>query len=153
MRLKLLFLFSVLGGMVGLLGYVAYHQFYQRGLQAEAKLMMSYVHTLQRVYRLENGRYVAFGPYGAAHLGQDLCAQPEAAAELGFLLPGCHKKGALPPRYTYTSNLLEGEKQYLLRAESGSDVRGRSFVCFGEDGSEVWESSKNLSFLSVSTCW
>lgn len=153
MRLKLLLLTLGFGSIVSLLGYVAYHQFSLRGMQAEAKLMMSYMHTLQRVYRLEHGSIVGFENYGAPLMGRDNCAQPLDAARLGFFLPGCHRKGSMPPRYAYRSMLGERGERYILQAESGSDTQKRSLVCFDAGGTELWESRQSFEFNPLKSCW
>lgn len=153
MRMKLFLLCFCFGSIVSFLGYVAYHQLYLRGMQGEAKLMMSYLHTLQRVYRLEHGSFVSFDNYGAPLRGRDNCAQPLEAARLGFLLPGCHRKGTEPPRYAYRSFFSEKGERYILQAESGSDAQKRSLVCFDKDGLDLWESRQGLDFSPLKSCW
>lgn len=142
-------------GLVGIsLMYVAYHQLYLKGLQAEAKLMISYVHTLERVYKLENKHFVFWDePYGASLHGSDNCVQPEAAAEVGFLIAGCHRDKSPLPRYAYRVLEESVDDRYRVEASSGSDKNGRSFVCFKPDQQDVWQSSQNLEFSQVVSCW
>ncbi|MBC7532799.1 MAG: hypothetical protein H7318_14600 [Oligoflexus sp.] len=150
----MLFLISSVSLVGIMLMYVAYHQLYQRGLQAEAKLMISYVHTLERVYKLENKTFVFWDePYGASLQGQDNCAQPDAAAEVGFIIAGCHRDKAPLPRYAYRIVKEPVGDHYMVEASSGSDSHGRSFVCFQPDQQDVWQSSQNLEFNQIESCW
>ncbi len=133
---------------------IAYHQLYQRGLEAEAKLMISYAHTLEKVYHLENKSYAYWSsPYGATLEGVDHCEQPDEAAAIGFSVAGCHREGAPIPRYAFHIQKLEGSDQYLIEATGGSDGQGRSLVCFQSRGREVWQSSQNLEFKQIISCW
>ncbi len=154
-RLKTIMGLSLLAVLTLPLFYAFYHQLYQKGLQAEARLMLSYLHTLQRVYRKEEGGYAAFDWYGAPLAGADHCMQPIGAAQLGFLIHGCHEAEALPPRYAFRTIVASGGKEapYSLEALSGSDERGRSLVCFQELDHERWESRENQAIEPVKSCW
>ena len=153
-KARIMLLFIVLSLIGGSLMYAAYHQLYLRGLEAEAKLMMSYVHTLERVYKLEYRQFMFWDElYGAAQNGEDRCYQPEGAAEVGFFVPGCHREGALVPRYAYRVVKESVGDRYRIEAVSGSDKAGRSFVCFKADQHELWQSSQNLEFTQIVSCW
>ncbi len=137
-----------------LLFYAAFHQLYLRGMQAEAKLMTSYLHTLERVYKIENKRFVYWSePYGAMQLGVDNCRQPAAAAEVGFTVPGCHREQAPLPRYSFRVLRDATGDRLQVEARSGSDALGRSFVCFDAKGHDLWQSSQNLEFAPIESCW
>lgn len=154
-RLNVTLGFLVLTGLTLPLFYAFFHQLYQRGVQAEARLMLSYLHTLQRVYRREEGAFAAFEWYGAPVNGQDFCAQPLEAAQLGFMIHGCHEEEAFPPRYAYRS-LIRSQGQelsYELEAVSGSDAAGRSLVCFEAQEQERWVSQKNEDLEPLTSCW
>ncbi|RZA25370.1 MAG: hypothetical protein EOP10_07035, partial [Proteobacteria bacterium] len=57
-----------------LLVFVLCRQLFIRGVHGEAKLMIGYLHTLERVYRLENKRYEYWDEYyGSNQLGVDSC--------------------------------------------------------------------------------
>ncbi len=146
---------SCVCGTLGGLSYVSYRQLSQRGMQAEARLMLSYMQTLQSVYHIEHGQFAKFDQaYGASIQGKDNCEQPVGAAELGFLIHGCHDLKAPAPRYAYRSMLLGGTVQsYRLEAEAGSDERGRSFVCFSPRDRESWTLEQNQEIVSVESCW
>lgn len=132
--------------------WVLSRQMFSRAVQGEAKLMMSYVHTLERVYRLETKNYLYWEEYyGSGQAGADNCAQPEGAAELGFLLPGCHREKSAIPRYAYKVVKNSGDR-YLIEAKSGSDKSGRSVVCFSSDQSEIWVSSKSMDYILAKPC-
>ncbi len=134
--------------------YVFFHQMSQRAFQAEAKLMISYLHTLEKVYRQEHGAYAAFSWYGAPQKGEDHCAQPEGAALLGFFIHGCHQERSMPPRYSYRSLDRPSESlPYRLEAKSGSDALKRSLVCFTPDQEEIWVSSSIREIEPVVSCW
>lgn len=135
-----------------LLVLVASRQLFTRAVQGEAKLMMSYVHTLERVYRLENHDYVYWDSfYGANQNGVDSCPQPEGAAEIGLLIAACHREGVIPSRYAYRVVKLEPNR-YRIEAKSGSDSLGRSVVCFESDQSELWTSSQNMEYALTKSC-
>lgn len=153
-KVRMLMLISSVTLLGCMLIYVAYHQLYLRGLQAEAKLMISYGHTLERVYKLENKHFAFWDePYGASLLGRDNCVQPEAAAEVGFIIFGCHREKAPLPRYAYRIVKEPIGDHYRIEASSGSDSRGKSFVCFQADQQDIWQSSQNLQFNQVRSCW
>ncbi len=152
LRYAILLIFVCLPGL--LLAYFAYHQIYKKGLQAEVHLVTSYIHTLQSAYASEKGSYSTFSNYGAPQQGQDNCMQPEGAAELGFLIPGCHELRATAPRYTFRAAEAESSRsRYRVEALSGSDALGRSFVCFGDTGQEIWESLQNKEIKPIKSCW
>ena len=131
-------LVASLGIAIGLMA--AFRSFVQTGLRAEARLMTSYIATLERAYELENGKYIPFDLYGAAQDGQTYCNQPEGAARLGFLIRWCAgQKDTEPPRYTYKVETEEkGENRIRIFAYSGSDKKSQSFVCYGDTESDTW---------------
>lgn len=124
------------------LGFQGYRNFVTAGLQAEAHLLTSYIRTLERAYELENGDYIAFGPYGAAHRGHSNCQQPEGAKRLGFAIRWCQgRPGTEPVRYFYQVKLTQDTSEPIqIIATSGSDRNNLSFVCFGQGGPDIWES-------------
>ncbi len=151
-KLRMLAILMGLVGVFALLVLVASRQLFTRSVRGEAKLMMGYIHTLERVYKLENKRYMLWDKYyGAVLKGEDQCEQPEDAAEVGFLIAGCHREKSLPPRYAYRV-LKDAKDHYRVEAKSGSDRQGRSYVCFSEDGNELWESRQNLEYSLVESC-
>lgn len=151
-RARTFFLLLGVATVGTLLILVASRQLYTRGVQGEAKLMMSYIHTLERVYKLENSEYVYWDAfYGANAKGVDSCPQPEGAAEVGLLIAGCHRELVAPPRYAYRVLKVEPDR-YRIEARSGSDQAGRSVVCFQPEGDELWESSQNMEYLLKKSC-
>lgn len=137
------------------LGYVSFHQLSLRGMQAEARLLLSYMQTLQNVYHIEQGQYARFDqPYGAPLRGEDHCEQPLGAAQLGFIIHGCHDIRAAAPRYAYRSLPLGTDKNsYRLEAEAGSDAAQRSLVCFTAEEREFWVAEQNKDIIAVQSCW
>jgi hypothetical protein len=142
---------STLGG----LGYVGYRQLSIRGMQAEARLLLSYMQTLQNVYHIEQGQYARFDQfYGASLQGKDQCEQPEGAARLGFLIHGCHDLESPAPRYAYRSlPLTKPVMGYRLEAEGGTDAQGRSLICFAPDDRELWVLEQNKDIVAIQSCW
>ncbi|HYX39494.1 MAG TPA: hypothetical protein VE954_40870 [Oligoflexus sp.] len=137
------------------LGYVGFRQLSMRGTQAEARLMLSYMQTLQNVYHIEQGQFARFDQfYGAPLHGEDHCEQPEGAARLGFLLHGCHDLKSPAPRYAYRSlPQIKPKAGYRLEAEGGTDAQDRSLVCFGADDRELWVAEQNTEIVAVQSCW
>jgi len=153
-KARILLLLSSVVSVSVFLFYIAFHNVYLRGMQAEAKLMISHLHTLQRIYKFENKRYQYWlEPYGAGREGADHCEQPEAAAEVGFTIPGCHRERAPLPRYGFRVVKDAMDDRYRIEAISGSDSRGQSFICFDGEGQDVWQSSHNLEFTQTESCW
>jgi hypothetical protein len=140
---------------LGGLGYVSYRQLSMRGMQAEARLFLSYMQTLQNVYHIEQGQYARFDqPYGAPLQGQDHCEQPEGAARLGFLIHGCHDLKSPAPRYAYRSlPIMKPSPGYRLEAEGGTDEQGRSLVCFTAEDRELWVAEQNKDIIAIQSCW
>ncbi len=149
--LGLALVFSTLGG----LGYVGYRQLSIRGMQAEARLLLSYMQTLQNVYHIEHGQFARFDQYyGAPILGKDQCQQPEGAARLGFLIHGCHDLKSPAPRYAYRSlPLMKPQPDYRLEAEGGTDSEGRSLICFTPEDRELWVAEQNKDIVAIQSCW
>jgi hypothetical protein len=126
-----------------------------RGMQAEARLLLSYMQTLQNVYHIEQGQYARFDrPYGAPLQGEDHCEQPEGAVQLGFILHGCHDLKSPAPRYAYRSLLqTKPRPEYRLEAEGGTDAAGRSLVCFAPKDRELWVAEQNKDLIAIQSCW
>ena len=128
----------VLCGLAINLAFVAYQGLVKNGLRAEAHLMLSYIATLERAYHLEHGKYVAFDEYGAQKGGEGLCVQPQGAKRLGFSINWClGVSGTDPVRYFYSAR-VDSEGAFDIKAHSGSDKQGFSFICFGEGEHDVW---------------
>ena len=135
----------------GVLGRVLYVTMTVRGLRAEARLMLSYLHTLQKVQSMESDKYIGFSSfYGAPISGKDNCSQPEGAARLGFLLKWCHTESPSPLRYSYRLTL--SEDNYKAEAHAGSDHSGASFVCFGHQEEDIWVVDKKKQIQRVKSC-
>ena len=121
------------------------------GLQAEARLMLTYLHTLQRAQSAESGKFIKFEEYyGAPILGKDNCVQPEGAAQLGFTISWCHSDKPSPVNYAY--RLLSDSEDFRIQGKSGSDKNSASFVCFGYHENDIWEVRKSRQVERVSSC-
>ena len=135
--------------------YPLYNNMSLNGAQAEAKLMMSYIHTLQKAYFSENGDYVYFdSDYGASLTGADNCVQPSQAGKLGFIIRWCHEEKASPIRYAYRviKQEIQEKPSYTIKAVSGSDSKGRSVVCVHPQDSDVWVSSPGKPHENIRSC-
>lgn len=141
---------------VGTLIYPTYRHFYINGLRAEARIMLTYLHTLEKVYRSESGHYAYFPEYYGANVdGHSFCQQPEGAKTLGFYLRWCHEKEAGREPVLYAYQVLPGvgdQDGYRAAAVSGSDSSGASFVCFGEREVDVWYMDQNRSITHEKSC-
>lgn len=118
-----------------------YQNLHIKSLQAEAKVMLSYMSTLQAAYYTDSGRYLYFTDfYGAQIKGKENCERPEGAKDLGFLLRNCSKDpraGGL--RYAYKVEIVDDRADtYKATALSGSDLSGESFVCGDVDVFDTW---------------
>ncbi|MFW7379454.1 MAG: hypothetical protein ACOH5I_11645 [Oligoflexus sp.] len=125
------------------------------GLRAEMRLMLSYIHTLQKSYEVDEGRFSYFEEYyGAQISGKDHCEQPEGAARLGFILHWCHEEQATELRYAYQviPTVVEDESSFLAVAHSGSDVKDRSFICYFSDQIDVWTIDEKKRLQSLRSC-
>jgi len=135
--------------------YGTYYRMQLNGSRAEMRLMLTYLHTLQQSYRIDEGRYVFFNRfYGAQIAGEDHCQQPEEAARLGFILRWCHEEQAVEMRYAYqilpSSSL--GDQGFQAIAHSGSDGENHSFVCFFANQTDVWSITEEKALKSLRTC-
>ncbi|SMF34505.1 hypothetical protein [Pseudobacteriovorax antillogorgiicola] len=149
--IRYLIIFSLLAVLGGFLGRAMYVTVTVRGLRAEARLMLSYLHTLQKAQRMESDRYMSFDQfYGAPLKGQDNCQQPEGAARLGFLLKWCHSESASPLRYAY--RVRETTDGFIGEAHAGSASDGGSFVCFGFHEEDIWQIDKKRSLSHINSC-
>ena len=133
-------------------GYTAYKYFVTKGFQAEVKIYMSYLDVLEKAYFLEENKYIGFDAYGADRRGENLCERPEGAVKLGFRIRWCEGfSGSSPARYFYAVD-VEAEKEFRIVAESGSDGNHNSFVCFGEDGSDIWQKVNESKEVNTKGC-
>lgn len=154
-RWKKLVVVGVLLALAGLF-YPLYRYFYINGLRAEARVMLTYLFTLEQVYRTDAGHYVFFSePYGANRKGQSSCQQPEGAKTLGFYLRWCHEKeaGREPILYAYrVDHKADHADGYVAQAESGTDETGASFICFGEGERDVWRIDEKKNLVHAKAC-
>lgn len=146
---------AIVSSLLGVLGYAGFRQLAMRGMQAEARLLLGYMQTLQNAYHIEQGQYAQFLQlYGAPVGGQDHCEQPLGAAQLGFIIHGCHDIKSPAPRYAYRSlQVAQPKPSYRLEAESGSDAAGRSLVCFNPEDREFWVAEQNKDVGAAESCW
>lgn len=111
--------------------------------RAEAQLLLSYMATLQGAYYADREKFVRFEDwYGAADAGQERCKRPLGAAELGFLIDGCEKKGAHKPLYAFRSLVDESnatDPKFVGEAISGSDAQKLSLVCDRVNTVDKWQ--------------
>ncbi len=132
--LVLLFAALVTGG-----GYMADQQLRLNGRRAEARLLLSYMATLQSAYYADKNKYVRFDDwYGAPEQGKSRCQRPLGAAELGFVIESCAKADEqVKVRYAYRAPIKESTV-FAGEGASGSDELGQSLVCLGETTQDGW---------------
>lgn len=151
-RKKLSFIFIFL--FLGLLARNVYISSYIKGLQSEARIMLPYILSLEKIYHSEHGKYVPFiGFYGAPINGKDNCVKPKGADKIGFKLSWCETGyDALYFAYSVVRSKDKPE-EIIVIAESGSDAKGRSFVCFGKNQKNLLHlSSHNNKIIAKESC-
>jgi hypothetical protein len=123
------------------------HRLKRDSMQAEAKLMLGYLTTLQRAHFADKKSYKIFlTPYGAQKLGMSQCNQPAEAHELGFYIHNCEAS----VRYHYIA-ALDDFGQYVSEAESGSDGKGLSLVC-GAQQIDIWQMDHEKEISHKQNC-
>lgn len=124
-----------------------------KGLQAEAHLMLSYIHSLESAYYIDRNQYVFFEEYyGSPIKGSENCVQPVGAEQLGFFVRWCHKEKTTPVRYAYRVVPSSSLNQFRAEAYSGSDADDRSFVCFGDDEDDAWQMDEKRQLKRTKEC-
>lgn len=150
-KVGIVILTLVLIAPILVLGRAGYVKLKVKGLESEAKLMLSHLTTLQKAYYIENNQYQSFEEfYGAQVKGGDQCRQPPGAAALGFLLKWCHQESKVPLRFAY--RVLSQGSDFSGEAVAGSDIRGGSFVCFGYDDESIWTIGTNGQLTQKKQC-
>ncbi len=151
-RRNLLALVVALAALVALI-YPLFRHMAIKGLQAEAHLMLSYIHSLESAYHIDNSQYVYFDAfYGSPIDGRENCMQPAGAERLGFLVRWCHKAGATPVRYAYRVTPGVGGDHFQAEAHSGSDTEDQSFICFGLHEDDVWQMDEKRVLKRTRAC-
>jgi hypothetical protein len=152
-RIKLLIL-TILTVVLCGGGKVIYDHFLVNGLRAEARIMLSYVHTLETAYHIESSRFVGFStPYGASEGEVDNCTQPSGAAELGFILKDCQKSPlARTIRYFYQVEVAQDEVGFTGRASSGVGLDGQSLVCLGTTKKDIFSINQERVIKHIQPC-
>jgi hypothetical protein len=130
-----------------------YAYFVVNGLQAEAKIMLNFLHSLEIAHHTETSTYVAFTPYGAPRGGRDQCLQPAGAEELGFSLKDCQKSQRVRTmRYYYQVNLEQEGLDFQAYAVSGSTEDGKSLICLNSLKLDVWSIKSEKFLKQTQTC-
>lgn len=151
-RRNLLALLVALAALASVI-YPLFRSMVVKGLQAEAHLMLSYIHSLESAYHIDHNEYVYFNEfYGSPIDGRENCVQPAGAERLGFLVRWCHKAGATPVRYAYRVIPGSGQDQFQAEAFSGSDANDQSFICFGEHEDDVWRMDDKRDIKRTKEC-
>ena len=142
--IELMVVVTILGGLAAI-GLPRFRTFLARSRQAEAKTLLSQIHTLQTSYQLHNDHYAHWAKanlvgYGGA--GTHKCSIANetdgktsthpTAKDLGFKFDGCEEA-----RYGYwiTREINNGREYYIAVAYAPSDTQARIFpTC---DGTKV----------------
>jgi hypothetical protein len=144
---------------VGLAGFVLllvplYRHLTVTGLEAEAKIMMSYLYSLEMAYHADTGHYTYFDKwYGAPIGGTNHCNQPNGARDLGFSIRWCRGEGKSETiRFSYRVVPHPNEPNgFLIEALSGSDERQMSFVCLTK-GESHWSFDQRKTLKQAKGC-
>ncbi|MGE0171984.1 MAG: hypothetical protein AB7T49_04335 [Oligoflexales bacterium] len=151
--MKRLVLLATFSAALALLFRNVYGYFVVNGLQAEAKIMLSFLHSLEIAHYTESSRYVAFTAYGAPKNGNDQCMQPAGAEELGFLLKDCQKKQiSRTMRYYYEVALENKGLDFHGRATSGSTEDSQSLICLNSLETDVWSVKVDKDLKQIQSC-
>lgn len=148
--------------IVFLLLIPSYKSIKEKSLQAEAKVMLSYLASLEIAYHTDNGKYVLFNEYyGAPILGIKNCHRPQGAIDLGFEIKHCQKQikvksikyayrvsgGLNPQTLEHTDNNM-----FIGFAESGSFGNGLNFVCTNSKSKDIWKINKAKTTEHIVRC-
>jgi hypothetical protein len=150
----LLIAMGILALMV-LIAIPVYQNLKTKSLQAEAKVILSYISTLESAHSADTGEYIFFDEYyGSPMKGKDSCERPKGAVELGFLLRNCSKDphvGGL--RYAYRIEPVEDKNLgFKAVAVSGSDLNDGSFVCPGVAVVDKWYTNADKNYVREIAC-
>ena len=145
-------LILIFGTVILLLALVfpIFHRMNIKALQAEAQLTLTYIASVESLYRIDKGKYVV---YGAQLMGRERCGIPKGAEELGFVLKSCAKdprNGGI--RYAYKVLPNANGDNFQAIAESGSDVTGESFICIGTNRVDIWQSGPEKNLQNTHFC-
>ena len=147
---------ALTAALIGLVGFslaALYRHLVINGLEAEAKIMLAYMHSLEAAHQMETGRYVFFSDwYGAPIDGRNNCNQPDGARDLGFMIRWCRGDGkGQMMRFAYRVVPATNGSGFAIQARSGSDAAKESFVCFGASKSQ-WILDENRQLNRSDGC-
>ena len=120
-------------GILTTLGVSRYNAYVAKARQAEAKVNLSHIASLQGIYRSQHLKYKALGKVSA---GAGTCTNLNN--DLGFRPQGCDKL-----RYGYTST--GGVSAFKATAESQATAVAKKQIYPGCEKSDKWTIDHNLT--------
>ena len=135
----------VLVGILTTLGVSRYNAYVARARQAEAKVNLAHIASLQGIYRSQHLKYNTLSNVGAKDGGRDCGTGPTGALsnDLGFRPDGCDKL-----RYGYSCPSSDcGTSGFEARAKSRTNpATGQEIYpsCDASDKSDTWTIDHDL---------
>ena len=121
-------------GILTTLGVSRYNAYVAKARQAEAKVNLSHIASLQGIYRSQHLKYKALSKVGAG-----TCAESVLNNELGFRPQGCDKL-----RYGYTSS--GGTSGFTATAQSQATPSDKKDLIYpGCEQSDTWTIDQDLT--------
>ena len=129
-------------GILTTLGISRYNAYVAKARQAEAKVNLTHIASLQGIYRSQHLEYKLLTNVGAKNGGYDCGTGPSGALnnDLGFRPQGCNKL-----RYGYTST--GDSTSFKATAQSPTNpAAGKEIYpgCDATDKSDTWTINQNL---------
>lgn len=121
-------------GILTTLGMSRYNAHVAKTRQAEAKVNLSHIASLQGIYRAQHLKYNTLGKVGA---GAGNCDESNLNNYLGFRPQGCDKL-----RYTYKTN---SASQSAFEAEASGSGKEIYPGCDASDKSDEWTIDQDLT--------
>ena len=123
-------------GILASVGIPRYRIFQARARQAEAKVNLKLIYTLQQAYYSDMDKYVGVAVLGAKNncnrktkVAKD--PSPKEGEDIGLRLSNCDKL-----RYTYTVDVKRNGSEFLATASSGANAANK--VSPGCSKKDVW---------------
>ena len=121
-------------GILTTLGMSRYNAHVAKTRQAEAKVNLSHIASLQGIYRAQHLKYNNLAKVGAG----SNCGETALNNNLGFRPQGCDKL-----RYTYESS--GSDKTFTATAKSGSGSEKEIYPGCNDSGKDEWTIDQNLN--------
>jgi prepilin-type N-terminal cleavage/methylation domain-containing protein len=123
-------------GIVASIGIPRYKIFQAKARQAEAKVNLKLIYTLQQAYYSDSDKYASFAKLGEKYncdsqtkMAKD--PNPKPGEDIGLRLSNCDKL-----RYTYSVEVKKSGSEFIVTASSGANAMNK--VSPGCSKKDVW---------------